>query len=191
MSYYTKTTIMRGIASYRAAFDRMLERCPNVDFYGSGNPITGVMSGSIEIRYSGNKYIEDLDEITAHHIDDLFEYGRPKLVQKGWWLWNSDFFRVYGRMEEAYSFYTMKEMFISEDGKRTRPKVEECPQKLILHVEIAKFGLNSFLTNDPRIRSAVRGAKKELIEKYLLAVEKAEKVVADWKSAIESIKIPA
>jgi len=186
MSYHTKETILKSFEEIQKAWGTILHVCPNVQFSGSGNPITGVLEGSIEVGSNVGQPVDRMSQFSVYHDrSGLFECGRPKIIGKDFWIWRSDYLKMHGSVHVPYKIFTMEPGMSGEDGKTVPARIAEREHTLQLRLRFPSFGISSLLTDEKKVRAALDGAPPEFREQYQTAVDAAIKDVMEWQKVLK------
>ena len=191
MSYHTKETILKSHDEIRKAWLTILGICPHLQFSGSGNPITGALEGSVEVGSGVKQPIERMSEFSVGHDSyGLFEYGRPKLIQKTHWIWRSDYLKMEGAVVVPFKVWCMEYGSASvPEGIVTPEKMGSRDNVLRLKLRFPSFGMSSLLNDEGRVRSALDGAPIEHRNEYQRAVDAALRDIGKWQKMLKEATV--
>lgn len=189
MGNYNKQTFTKSFNSYRKSMNAMLEICPEIEFHGSGNPTSGVLLGNIEPSHWADKksLIKHCDDIRVYQ-DSLFEYGgRPKLIDKNFWLFKSSFFKISFYINKQWKSYRKEYATVSLEGKTTPERISHQNNTLTLSCNYKEYGIGNWNKNYKEIYHLMDLSKKDLRDGYRKKVEEATEELKTWKRAIKDL----
>lgn len=194
MSYMNFKAVKMTFDSYLAELKDLTELCPNLESVGSG--YSHFKGTNYQPAWGNNALLlPHATHISVLH-ESLFDSGRPKIVEPGWWLWDSLFFKVTFCIERIFHDYHMEEGTIgrkeyTEDGvvqpamPNKSPRMKATNTSLVLRCKLFAVGLNSWLRKAGEIKSLCDTAPDAIRVKYLKAYEEADDEVKRWERAIK------
>jgi hypothetical protein len=192
---YDRETINLTLESYRRAFNRMSDRVKLIDWYHRGYPGSGmVFDGKVGAGLDPKELIPEIDEITFN-IEDLFEFGRPRLIGGGYHIYKSDYFKIFGWVVEPYEAASKdwspdyENKCINDIGEESIPmKLEIKIRVLSLKCEVGfpSWGVRDFMDSKKatQIDGMLDGAKPIIAKKYNEALKRAKEQVEAWRSEV-------
>lgn len=206
MDYMDKESIDKGIRSYRKALNKVLELCPNVvpTQYDYNNGTVLPIGFRPHSRYNRDTLLSKCNYILARH-ENLFDFGRPRLITKQHTVWSSCFFTLHTYIKIPFETYGWEHGRIichgeyDEDGKclgeeeHIPPKITKWHTPRHITIDILdhtgkSWGLSVWNTNISEILNYMDSCKDTDVKiKYLEAVQKADDDVIKWGEALKEV----
>lgn len=168
---HNKKTLKRTFLNYSKAIEK-LEARGFKTFSLNGGGYTFYIGESW--KSNGGNYIEaDKVYIT---IEALFEYGRPKLIEPSWWIYNSSFMSICLSAIEPYNLVAL-------DGG----KVRNNQHNITVVFKELSYGISDWATNKQEIITVASLCKEHIKEQILDALKKADNEVSTWRDAKQKL----
>ena len=176
---HTVETIQKTQESYLAAIRTLAKISPFLEKSGSGYTYfmgeTYDAWGNPDPAYADGVFI---------HKDDLFEYGRPKVVNKNQWIYRSDFFNVRLFRSVPFTVYHQEGARRHEDGSLTPARIVGGESFIKLRWLQRRWGLGAWAKNALEIKSLVEQCQPDVAAKIVAALNTAEEEIERWTKAI-------
>jgi len=104
MSKITLECIEKSFKEQREALEKMFSLFPGATYELQCNSFNGRDYKSFEVYVKLEKFAEIAHEYYFEKAD-LFDYGRPKIIEQNSRTWKSDFVRIYFTWHKEYNFY--------------------------------------------------------------------------------------
>lgn len=182
---HTIETMQKTHESYMAAFTRLASMFKDIRLHGCG------YSYRIGEDFDAVGDIENANECTVK-IAELFECGKPQLVEPTWWIARSSFFELAFRRREAFQIfhYEHGHRTLNEEGETVQyepAKIVGDEQSLRFHFGKCGFGLNGWQDNKAKIFALAERCVPEVKEYILNQIDSADKRAAEWKEAMSKL----
>ena len=190
-----KETLKAGLDSYYAAMAELLVFAPRFRRAGSG----GTLDFVTEIAPDG--VAVDADTAIANatsiwvSIGDLFDIGRPRLIQPSSFLWTSSFFKVQVMISRPFEVYDWVNARLGGEGHEVLPRYMRPERRTVsLLASERRWGLRHWRTREDEIGHFADAAPDAVREMYIERYRTACADVRRWESAIaqaQAVTIPA
>lgn len=158
------TTVKETYKSYIKALEKLWKRWfVNLSRCGSG--YTHYLWEEFESR-SNN--LAEADEVYIRN-DDLFEYGRPKIIEKSWWIYKDSFLKIRFTAIEKYITTTIWERYENN-----------------IRIEFADIwiGIWNFEESKKKLLEDIKDCNPQVKEKIIKALEDSENRLNQWREKI-------
>ena len=176
---HTIETIKMTQESYYEAISKLFEISPSIRLHGGG--YTYYMGENFDacsipsFEFANGVYVQ---------VEDLFDFGRPKIINKQFHIYQSSFFRMRLSRSEEYKNFHMEPKRINEDGTETPHKIIGQPHKITLWWHEQYFGLGKWSKNIVKIKEIANSCITSVRDEIIKHAEKADEKVAKWKTGI-------
>mgnify|MGYP001563847590 CR=1 FL=1 len=174
---HTVETVTQTNANYNKAIERFAKRGFNrLSLGGSGY---SHFLGESFASYDGE--ITEADSVSIR-IDNLFDYGNPKHIEKTHWVYRSSFVKIEFYAIEKFDLICEENISDNENNY----KLKLIPNEHSIRVRFKDMGLGIGDWTDKKIKELKKLAntcKPDVKAKLLESIETASKELNEWREA--------
>lgn len=137
-------------------------------------------------HYMGESYscyadnFEEADEVSVS-VDSLFEYGKPKHIEKTYWVYKSDFVKIKFVAHEKYNLVTKEYSY--RENKPNKIKSENHPHTLRVSFGEQSSGIANLKDFSKRIKQIANKCKPHIKDTLLKTLKEAEAEILSWRKS--------
>jgi len=167
-------TITKSHRSYEDAIKRFAKRgFVKLELHGGGY--------TNDIRQDWESYLQEdnISEADDCYIDieSLFDYSRPKIIEKGTWLYKDSFITIKFESHELYYIYHW-------DG--FKKGIQKDKQVMTVYWFKINIGLGNWNKEKIKeLKGLAQKCKPNVGEKILKAIDSADKEIKEWQKALK------
>lgn len=164
--------ILESLDSKKEAIKKMYEMFPSATFEQDSNSYNSREFNGFYVTTDIKKFTKLATNFYIQK-ESLFDYSRPKLIDKNWWIYKSSFFNVHLSLTMSFKYKDRTEnIYVYFSG----------------HNGIG-YGIGTWKKKYKSIHSLLNNNKNtELVLKYKSEVESANEELEKWEKAIKKIK---
>ena len=176
MSMIRLTNVIHSLNEQKKVIKKMFALFPNATFNPCSNSFNFRYYSGFEANVPFEKFIPIAHRYTITR-DDLFEYGRPKVINPHWRIWE-EFLSIKLYWYGKYNYY------YSESWHNYKRRSIEA--SITLQSHSYRQGLKHWKSRFKKTRNLLNAnPNKELVKAYKDEIDKINQEILDWEEAIK------
>jgi hypothetical protein len=173
-------TVRKTTESYMNAFDKQMDIFSSVNRYGSG------YTYYIGENFDAISY-PDLKHATGViiKVGELFEWGKPKMIEERYWVYTSDYFRFKPYRDEPFEIFHIEHARQDEEGNITPAQCVGQSQNIRVYWSERGYGLKNWSENKKKLIEIAIQFSDKTKDYFLSQIEIADKQIINWQEAIK------
>ncbi len=203
MSWRDYETTQKTMESYNLALEKLTKICPKLEpSCNESNNRTVLPTRYIALTDDKKTLIKYCTYVHCN-VDELFEYGRPKIINASYWVWNSNYLGLECGIEIPFDIYCWEpgeSKCLERDGSGECIKWGSTPSKIkpfcspqTIKLDVFDgvwnkcWGLKNWYSEYKDILGFMDDANDSVKIQYRNSVEKANEQVLRWENEIRKL----
>ena len=184
MDYLDQRAINKTIKSYKTALKKITDVFPSFRLgCGSFNGKDGL---PLKMEVLGHNNLDKANHVWIE-IQELFNYGTPKIIPKNYNIRKYDFFKIGFYWHENFDIWGWNCAHADENGNITKKKELKVwvNQQISVHLSDKSFGIDNWEENQKKIVDIADKCQQSIKDQILKEVIKATNHISDWKASLQ------